>query len=298
VATVVAVDRSQVSEGFGVAALQRNRGWRRFRRNRLSIVAAGFLLLLVVLVVFAPAVLPYAPDATNLMESLELPSLAHPLGTDANGRDLLVRVLYGGRVSLTVGVLAVGLSVLLGTVVGALSGFFGGTVESVLMRFTDAMLSLPTFFLVLAILALFPGPSAVPFVIGITSWMQIARIVRGEFLHWKSSDFVDAAHLLGAGHARIILRHILPQALPSIVVSATLGVSFAILTESSISYLGLGIQPPTPTWGNMLLEAQQHVFGHPLMAVYPGVMILLTVMCFNAIGDGLRDALDPRMRDR
>jgi len=249
------------------------------------------------LVLFAPALMPYTPEEANLMEALDPPSLAHLLGTDANGRDLMVRLVYGGRVSLAVGFLAVLLSLMLGTIVGALSGFYGGIMDSVLMRFTDAMLSLPTFFLILAILAILPGAGAVPFVIGITSWMAIARIIRAEFLHWKNADFVDAAALLGASRARIVLRHILPQALPSIVVAATLGVSFAIITESSISYLGLGIQPPTPTWGNMLLEAQQRVFGYPLLAVYPGFMILLTVMCFNAIGDGLRDALDPHTRE-
>jgi peptide/nickel transport system permease protein len=166
------------------------------------------------------------------------------------------------------------------------------------MRFTDAMMSLPTFFLVLAILGFLPGGGTVPLVIGITSWMPIARIVRGEFLRWRSAEFIEAARVLGAGNARIIVRHILPQAFPSVVVSATLGVSYAILTESSISYLGLGIQPPTPTWGNMLLEAQQYASDHPLLAIFPGLAILFTVVCFNGLGDGLRDALDPRTGQR
>jgi peptide/nickel transport system permease protein len=160
------------------------------------------------------------------------------------------------------------------------------------------MLSLPTFFVVLTVLAVFRGDWAVAFVIGMTSWMPIARVVRGEVLRWKSTEFVEAAHVIGASDARILVQHILPQALPTVIVSATLGVAYAILTESAISYLGLGIQPPTPSWGNMLLEAQQYVFDNPLLAVYPGVMILLTVVAFNAVGDGLRDALDPRMSDR
>lgn len=264
----------------------------------LAVASATFLVLLWGLVLGAPAVLPYAPNTVNLMEALDPPSLAHPLGTDPNGRDILARLLHGGRVSLAVGVLAMLLSVALGTLVGALSGFYGGAVGAVLMRFTEAMLSLPTFFLVVAILGFLPGGGAVALVIGITSWVSIARVVRGEFLRWKSAEFVDAARVIGAGNARIIVRHILPQALPTIVVASTLGIAFAILTESAISYLGLGIQPPTPTWGNMLLEGQQYVFDRPLLAVYPGLMILFTVVCFNGIGDGLRDALDPWMSDR
>jgi peptide/nickel transport system permease protein len=248
------------------------------------------------LVVLAPIVMPYAPDAANLSQALNPPTLAHPMGTDANGRDVLVRIIYGGRVSLAVGLLAVLISLLLGTLVGASSSFYGGWVDATLMRLTDAIMALPTFFVVLAILTFLPGATSVPLAIGITSWMSIARIVRGEFLRWKSAEFVEAAQVIGAGYRRIILRHILPQALPAIVVSATLGVSYAILTEAAISYLGLGVQPPTPTWGNMLSEAQSYGFDHPLLAIYPGLMILITVICFNAIGDGLRDALDPRMR--
>jgi peptide/nickel transport system permease protein len=283
---------------FGLFAFRRSRAWQRFARNRLAVLCAGWLLLLTALVVLAPFVLPYQPDEGLLLESLEPPSLAHPLGTDTNGRDILTRLLYGGRVSLAVGAVAVLLSLVMGTLIGALSGFYGGWVDAVLMRFTEAMLSLPTFFLVLAILAVFPGGSAVAIVIGLTSWMPIARVVRGEFLRWRATEFVEAAHVVGASDARIISHHILPQALPALVVSATLGVAFAILTESSISYLGLGIQPPTPTWGNMLLEAQQYVWQNPMLAVYPGLMILLTVTCFNAVGDGLRDALDPHMGER
>jgi peptide/nickel transport system permease protein len=298
-ASAVALERPGSAQSQSVLAYwSRHRGWRRYARNRLALAASGFLLLLIALVLLAPLVLPHAPDTANLMESLEPPSRAHLLGTDANGRDLLARILYGGRVSLAVGLLSMLLSMLLGTLVGVLSGYYGRAVDTILMRFTEAILSLPTFFLVLAILTFLPGAGSVPLAIGITSWMPIARIVRGEFLRWKTAEFVEAAHLLGAGDARVILRHILPQALPAIVVAATLGVSFAILTESAISYLGLGIQPPTPTWGNMLLEAQQYAIDHPLLAVYPGLMILFTTICFNAIGDGLRDALDPRVGQR
>jgi peptide/nickel transport system permease protein len=293
VAISIALGRPRSSPGPASTSARRRRGWQRFRRNRLAVASAALLLTIAALVFVAPAALPYPPDAVNLMESLDPPSATHPLGTDGNGRDLLVRLLYGGRVSLTVGVLAMLLSLSLGTLVGALSGFYGRWVDTLLMRFTDAMMSVPTFFLVLAMLAFLPGAGTVPLVIGVTSWMPIARVVRGEFLRWRSAEFIAAARVLGTGNARIMLRHVLPQAVPSITVSATLGVSYAILTESSISYLGLGIQPPTPTWGNMLLEAQQYASDHPLLAIFPGLAILFTVVCFNALGDGLRDALDP-----
>jgi peptide/nickel transport system permease protein len=298
-ANVLVLDRRATPFSLdGLFAWRRSRAWQRFARNRLAVGSAAFLALLVVLVLAAPLYVGYAPDEVNLLESLEPSSFAHPFGTDGNGRDILTRLLYGGRVSLAVGGMSVVISLLVGTFIGALSGYYGGAVDAVLMRFTEAMLSLPTFFVVLTVLAVFRGDWAVAFVIGMTSWMPIARVVRGEVLRWKSTEFVEAAHVIGASDARIIVQHILPQALPTVIVSATLGVAYAILTESAISYLGLGIQPPTPSWGNMLLEAQQYVFDNPLLAVYPGVMILLTVVAFNAVGDGLRDALDPRMSDR
>jgi peptide/nickel transport system permease protein len=275
-----------------------SRAWARFARNRLALASSIGLVALMLFVVVGPAFVPFEPDQGDLLHSLEGSSAAHPLGTDANGRDVLVRAMHGGRLSLMVGVLAIALSLAIGVVLGALSGYYGGWVDALLMRFTEAVLSLPTFFLVLAVLAVFPGGAAVAIVIGLTSWMALAKIVRGEFLRWKAIEFVEAAHVVGASDARIIFQHILPQALPAVIVSATLGVAHAILTESAISYLGLGIQPPTPSWGNMLLEAQQYVWSNPWLAVYPGVLILLTVICFNAIGDGLRDALDPRMGDR
>ncbi len=276
---------------------RRARAWARFSRNRLAIASSIGLVVLMLFVVAGPAFVPFEPDQGNLLRSLESSSATHPLGTDANGRDVLVRAMYGGRLSLMVGVLAIALSLAIGVVVGAISGYYGGWVDALLMRFTEAVLSLPTFFLVLAVLAVFPGGAAVAIVIGLTSWMALAKIVRGEFLRWKEIEFVEAAHVVGASDTRIIFLHILPQALPAVIVSATLGVAHAILTESAISYLGLGIQPPTPSWGNMLLEAQQYVWSNPWLAVYPGVLILLTVIFFNAIGDGLRDALDPRMGD-
>jgi len=295
-ATALTLTRVQAVSGPRAVG-QWQRGWRRFARNRLAVACAAFLALFIAVVGAAPLVSPYQPNVGNLVEALDPPSAAHPLGVDGNGRDLMTRLLYGGRVSLVVGILSMLLSLALGVVVGALSGYYGGAVDTILMRFTEAMLSLPTFFLVLAILAFLPGGGTIPLVIGVTSWMPIARLVRSEFLRWKAIEFVEAARTIGAGDARIIVQHVMPQAMGAIVVAATLGVAHAILTESAISYLGLGIQPPTPTWGNMLLEAQLYAFDRPMLAVYPGLMVLVTVVCFNAIGDGLRDAFDPRMRD-
>ena len=294
---VIAPSAVRTSPGW-VSRWKRSRAWQRFVRNRLAIIATVALLVIAVGVVLGPSAIPYSHDEGNLLESLEDPSLTHPLGTDANGRDVLVRLLVGGRISLTVGLFAVVIATVVGTLIGAISGFYGGAIDAVLMRCTEAMISLPTFFLVLAVLTVFPGNWAVPLVIGLTSWMSLARLVRGEFLRWKSVEFVEAAHVIGASDARIIIRHVLPQAMPTIIVSATLGIAHAILTESAISYLGLGVQPPTPTWGNMLSGAQEYLWNKPLLAVYPGMMIFLTVVCFNALGDGLRDALDPRRSDR
>jgi peptide/nickel transport system permease protein len=221
----------------------------------------------------------------------------HPLGTDEIGRDVLARLMLGARVSLSVGLVAMIISVSLGVAVGALAGYFGRRAEAVLMRFTDAMLALPTLFVILAALAVFGGgPATSTVVIGLTTWMPVARVVRGEYLRWRVTEFVDAARIIGSSDLRIMLRHILPQVAPSIIVAATLNVAFAILTESAISYLGLGIRPPLPSWGNMLQNAQIYIWSTPSLAVYPGAMILLTVLAYNFVGDGLRDALDPRLK--
>lgn len=268
--------------------------WNAFRRNRLALVAAGFLLLVALLAVVAPAVALRSPDDIDLYDQLAGPSAQHPLGTDETGRDVWARLVYGARVSLAVGLLAMAIGITIGTVVGAAAGYFGGWTEAILMRLTDGMLVVPTFFLALIVLAVF-GPSApnVVLVIGLTQWMVVARVVRGEVLRTKPQEFVTAARALGGGDGQIIWRHVLPQAAPSIIVAASLGVANAILTESALSYLGLGIQPPTPTWGNMLSGAQNFIWNKPDLALYPGAMILLAVLAFNGLGDGLRDALDP-----
>jgi peptide/nickel transport system permease protein len=271
--------------------------WRRFKRSRMALASLIIILAMLVAVWVGPALYGRNPYAVDSERRLSPPGQAYPLGADDIGRDILARLLHGGRVSLTVGVVAMSIAVVIGALVGSLSGYFEGWIDTVAMRITDAMLSLPTFFFLLAILSLFGGGAVtVVFVIGITSWMRAARVVRGEFLRWKVSDFVIAARAQGALDSRIIGRHIMPQAVSSLVVEATLGVAYAILTESSLSFLGLGIQAPTPTWGNMLFNAQAYVWQAPIIAVWPGLMILVTVLSFNSFGDGLRDALDPRVR--
>jgi len=245
--------------------------------------------------IFAPYLTQYSPEQISPRTAFSAPFTGHLLGSDDLGRDTWSRLLYGSRVSLAVGFSAMGLSILIGTIIGSLSGFFGGWLDALLMRTTDAMMSLPRLFLLLLILTLFGGDLVtVIMVIGMTSWMGTARIVRGEFLRWKQSTFVEAATAMGATDGRLIARHILPQVYSSLIVTATFGIARAILIESAMSFLGLGVQPPTPTWGNMLTNAQNYIWTAPLQALFPGLFILLTVLAFNFAGDGLRDALDPK----
>lgn len=272
--------------------------WRRFRRNRLAIVGAGLLLVLYAVAAAAPLVAPHDPDRIFLLARLAGPSAEHWLGTDETGRDVFARLVYGSRVSLTVGLLATLLAIVVGTVVGATAGYARGPVDALLMRAVDGMLTIPTFFLALLVLAVF-GPSLrnLVVVIGLTSWMLVARVVRSEVLRAQSEEYVAAARVLGAAPLRILGRHILPQAVPSLIVAATLGVAYAIIVESSLSYLGLGVRPPTPTWGNMLSGSQAYIWSRPDLALYPGLLILLSVLAFNMVGDALRDTLDPRQVD-
>jgi peptide/nickel transport system permease protein len=271
--------------------------WRRLARKPLPFASLVFLLLLHLLVFVGPRVWTISPQATDPINALLDPSPEHPFGTDELGRDELARLLQGGQVSLVVGFCAMLTSVSLGLLVGALAGFYGGAFSAVLMRVTDAMLAIPNFFLVLAAVTVFgPSPVTIVLIIGATTWMPVARVIFGETLRWKASDFVQAAQAIGASGLYLLRRHILPQTVASLVVSASLGVAFAILTESAISYLGLGIQPPTASWGNMLQNAQQYVFTAAVLAVYPGVIVTLVVLAYNFLGDGLRDALDPRLK--
>jgi peptide/nickel transport system permease protein len=263
-----------------------------------AILVGGIWLLAVVLAAsFGPVLDPVSYETVDVAARLAGPTATHPLGTDENGRDVLIRLVYGARVSLLVGVVAATVAIFIGTAVGALAGHIGHRVDAVLMRLTDTFLAVPVFFFLLTLLTLFGAGLGLLIVgIGLTSWMGVARIVRSEILRYRGMEFVEAARTLGASNARLLLRHLLPQAVPSIIVAATLGVANAILVESALSYLGLGIQPPVPSWGNMLSGAQNYLYTAPQLALYPGALILLTVFAFNLLGDGLRDALDPESR--
>lgn len=273
--------------------------WRRFRRNRLAVAALAFLLGVHLVAALAPFLALHPPDYIDLLSQLASPSTDHPLGTDEAGRDVLSRIIFGARTSLSVGLAAMIVAIGLGSVLGALSGFYRGLTDAVIMRLADGMLTIPTFFLALLVLAVF-GPSLLNVVlaIGLTGWMVVARVVRAEVLRTLPLEFVLASRAIGAGDLRVLFRHIVPQAAPSIIVAATLGVAYAILTESALGYLGLGVPPPTPTWGNMLTGAQHYVWTKPVLAVYPGAMIMATVLSYNALGDALRDTLDPRHAGR
>lgn len=266
---------------------------------KYGMLLAGGVIVAVVAIcaVFAPYIAPYDPLALNVDHILEAPSMAHLLGTDALGRDLFSRMLYGGRVSLWVGFIAVGLSTAIGLALGLCAGFFGGIVDEVIMRGVDVMLCFPSFFLILAVIAfLEPSLVNIMIVIGLTSWMGVARLVRAETLSLRERDFVQAARVAGAGPVRILGRHVLPNAVTPVLVSATLGVAGAILVESSLSFLGLGVQPPEPSWGNILMEGKDVLGVAWWMSVFPGLAILFTVLGYNLVGESLRDLLDPRLR--
>lgn len=270
--------------------------WNRFKKHRLALAALIVLVVSHLAIVFGVWFYPVSPETVNPLNALQPPSVKHPLGTDESGRDTLARLLQGGSVSLRVGVFSMAVSITVGTLVGGLAGYFGGWVDLVLMRLTDALMSLPTIFLLLVILTLFPGGLAtVTVVIGLTSWMGTARLVRGEVLQWKPQEFVQASLAVGAPDWFVLFRHVLPNAYSSLIVAATLGVARAMLLESALSYLGLGIQPPMASLGNMLTNAQSYVWNAPLQALWPGLLILILVLTYNLLGDGLRDALDPRM---
>lgn len=269
---------------------------RRFLRHRLAAAGCVGCLLLILSAILAPVLAPHDPLQIDIMAKFARPmENDFVLGGDEVGRDLLSRLLYAGRISLLVGFAAMAVTISIGTVVGLAAGYFGGRVDSVLMRLTDALMCFPTIFLLL-VLAAFVGASvvSVTLIIGLTAWMELARLLRNQTLALRERDYVDAARALGANHGRIIFRHLLPNSLAPIVVAATLNVANAVLAESYISYLGYGIQPPDASWGNMLNNAQSYFTDAPWIALFPGVFITLTVTGFNFVGDGLRDALDPR----
>ena len=269
---------------------------KRFSKNRLSVIGAAIVLCLITVALSAPFIAPYDPTTIDVYNVLSPPSKTHFLGTDELGRDLFSRIMWGSRVSLKVGIVAVGIAIIIGIIVGSISGFYGGKVDAVLMRFVDIMLAFPTFFLILAVIAILePSIFTIMAVIGVTSWMDVARLVRAEFLTLKERDFVDAARAIGVSNTRLIFRHILPNALSPVLVSATFGVAGAILTELGLSFLGLGVQPPDPSWGNILTSGKDNIEVAWWLSVYPGLAILITVLSYNLVGEGLRDALDPRL---
>lgn len=263
----------------------------------MAMAGAAIVLVMFLLAVAAP-LLGRDPGAIDIAARLQAPNWLHPLGTDDLGRDVLTRILYGARISLLVGFVAVGIATLIGIILGALAGYYGRWVDALLMRFVDIMLCFPTFFLILAVIA-FLDPSIwnIMIIIGLTGWMGVARLVRAEFLALRERDFVQAARVIGASDGRIIFRHILPNALSPVLVSATLGIAGAILTESALSFLGIGVQPPTPSWGNMLIVGKQTLGTAWWLSLFPGLAILVTVLGYNLLGEGIRDALDPRIRD-
>ncbi len=270
--------------------------WRRLKRNPIALLGGAVVALLFVLSLFAPLIAPADPNSIDAWNVLSPPSLQHWFGTDELGRDVFSRVLFGSRVSLLVGFVAVGISMSIGTVVGLASGYFSGVVDTILMRLVDIMLCFPAFFLILAVITfLEPSIWYIMVVIGLTSWMGVARMVRAETLSIREMDYITAARCIGCSHLRIIFRHILPNALSPVLVSATLGVAGAILTESALSFLGIGVQPPTPSWGNILTSGKDYIEFAWWLSLFPGLAILTTVLAYNLLGEGIRDALDPRV---
>lgn len=280
--------------------------WRRFRRNKLALLGSVMLIVLFAIAILAPVLTPHDRDAMVLSSRLKPPGFVskeghvYLLGTDQYGRDLATRLMYGARISLTIGFISAGVSLSVGLVIGSIAGYYGGWIDNMLMRLVDILLSIPTLPLLLTILA-FVGNSIwlIIFVLGITSWMGAARLVRGEILSIKQRDFVEAARAMGAPDFRIIFRHIAPNLFHVLIVSATLRVAATMLTEATLSYLGIGVQPPTPSWGNILYEHQNYQYLRTALwtNIYPGLAIFMAMLAFYFVGDGLRDALDPRLKE-
>jgi len=309
-ASVPALDLKS-AESTGLALTPGQLAWRRFRKHRLALIGATGIALLILFVVIGSIFVPEsAANLGDLYNRLTAPTATHIFGTDSTGRDVFNRIIYGGQISLFIGILAVALEVSMGTVIGGVAAYFGGWIDAVLMRFTEAMLAIPSLFL-LIVLAKFLGKDVPTFtvlgrtfsgsvgivilVIGLTSWMYLARIVRANVLSLKELDYISASRALGASASRIFFDHLVPNTLGPIIVAATLGLANAILTEAYVSFLGLGVQPPTATWGNMMDQAQSFIMrGVWWMWVFPSLFIIFTILCINLMGDGLRDAFDPR----
>jgi peptide/nickel transport system permease protein len=274
------------------------RSWNRFKRYKPAVGAAIFLLILVLVAIFPAVFSPHSPTHVEILRRGESPSLHHPFGFDQIGRDVFSRVIYGTRIALLVGVAATAIAVVIGTAVGATAGYYGGRIDSVLSRFVDALMAFPLFVLLVTLAAVIgPGISTVVLVIGATVWAQYARVVRGDVMSLRERDFIAAARAAGANDFRIIARHIIPNIVTPVIVLASLSVGGIIILESALSFFGLGVQPPTPSWGNILSDGRALMRIHPHIAIAPGIMITITVLAFNLLGDGLRDAFDPRQRE-
>jgi len=270
----------------------------RFRKNKLAILGGTLLLMLILFVCFGPIFSKFDPDDIDLFNILAKPSMAEILGTDELGRDIFTRLMFGGRVSLAIGVSSALFAISLGTLIGAIAGYYGGIIDTALMRFTDLVLTIPSLPLLMILGGIFkPSPALLVFMISILNWMATARLVRSKFLTLRTLDYVKAARAIGCKNGRIIFSHLLPNSLGPIIVTATLTVGRAIISESTLSFLGVGINPPTASWGNMLQSAQSNMTTAPWMAIAPGLMILITVLAINFLGDGLNDAFDPKRNE-
>lgn len=274
-----------------------HRFWRRFSRHKLALVGLGILVFLLLVAIFAPLLTPYSPTAPNLTQVLLPPSAAHPLGTDELGRDVLARLMYGGRISFLVGFLSMIIATSIGVVYGATSGYLGGIWDRLMMRFVDLVMSFPAIFLLLIVLNLTGSNASVGLMIlylGLFGWTGLSRIVRSQVLSLKTNEYVEAARAQGASTRRILFKHVLPGAMAPVWVSAAFGVAGAMLAEASLDFLGFGLQPQIPSWGNMLDSAESYIVTHPLLILAPGLIITIAVVAINFVGDALRDALDPR----
>lgn len=271
--------------------------WRRLKHNKAAMVGLVIIVVLIFGAVFADVIAPYGPDDQNLKERFQTPSAQHLMGTDNFGRDIFSRLLYGARVSLQVGLLAVGIAMILGGILGAIAGFYGGKLDNVIMRFVDILLAIPSILLAISIVAaLGPDLKNVMIAVGVGSIPSYARIVRASVLSLRDQEFIEAAKAVGASDTRLILKHIVPNSMAPIIVQATIGVAGAILSAAGLGFIGLGIQPPTPEWGAMLNSGRHYIRDYPHMTAFPGLAIMITIFALNLLGDGLRDALDPRLK--
>jgi peptide/nickel transport system permease protein len=274
----------------------RKRAWTMFRQHKPAMISLVVLIIMIFMVVFAPQIAPYEFDQVDFKNTKSPPTRTHIMGTDDLGRDMFTRIFYGGRISMMIGFSVAVVGTLLGATIGSIAGFYGKTADNLLMRFTDIAYSIPSLPLMIVLSAY--TKSSIPFmilIIGFMSWMSMARVVRAQVMSIKENEYVTAAYFIGVSNAEIILRHILPNTLGPIIVGATLSVGTAIIIESSLSFLGLGVMPPTPSWGNMLQDSQRSMSLQPWLTIFPGMAILITVLCINFLGDGLRDAFDPTL---